>query len=263
VKAKRKSPFRKDLERLWGTVKDAFGRAEGDAEREPQPKKPGEDTQVDAAAYGAAVTHVINRPDGIRARAQVSATISVAAAAALATIGGLAGVGERKWWLQVLVLVAVVLWLWSVRRYIQAIAYSEPRKGDTAQEQPLEELVGNFLDYAASMRRAVRRGTASTQLAVVATLFAALGLFIESRLPDPDPKPANPKRMTVVLAPSAVPAIAPLCGVEVDRRLEAKLRPEDLDLEVVPLRLVKPQCHQDKAVTVYIRRSWIRATRSR
>lgn len=67
---------------------------------EPVPPKPpkDDDSQASAAAYGATVAHVINRPDVIRARAQVSATISAAVAAALAAFAPLTGLDQHEVW---------------------------------------------------------------------------------------------------------------------------------------------------------------------
>lgn len=236
----------------------------GEDEDEPIPKQPDPDSQAAAAAYGAAVEHLINRPDTIRARAQVSATISAAVAAALAALAPLTGLGSREDWLQLLVALAIVSWLVSLWRYILVIAFSYQNAKNQieieAEEKSkstdkLELHLYKFVGYAARMRLKVERGTAATQMALLLTLAAAVALSVEGVV-------AGEKSLDVSLTTDGARAVSAVCGQSIDDPLrEVQAKPDDLKLSVVPLKLPKGSCGTD-AVVVHVRRSWIGAARS-
>ena len=347
---------------LFETLKKAWwpgSLGKPDAKDEPPPPQPPwyDDSQASAAAYGAAVAHVINRPDGIRARAQVSATISAAVAAALAAFAPLIGLGQRERWLQVLVTLAVLSWLVSLWRYIRVIAYSfhdyeqelaraaaqervgnavEAPDGKTgtepageaaeapdgkaatepdgkaatepdgkaatepdgkaatepdgeaaegpageAAEAPdgkaatepdgkaatepdgkaasdasvtTEQHLRRFIQYAAHIRARVERGTAATQVALALTLTAAAALAAEAMIAGPT------KTVRVWLNPQGVVAVGRVCTTAIDAAVQAKARPSDLSLSVVPLHFEPDECEDENAVG-HVSRQFIDAAR--
>jgi hypothetical protein len=213
------------------------------------------------------VAHVINRPDGIRARAQVSATISAAVAAALAAFAPLTSLDSHAPWTRVLIVFAVLGWLVSLWRYILVIGYSmhdyeveieagRPPKWPAGD--PTDEHLRRFLLYASHMRARVERGTAATVMALIWTLSALVALTTEpllERFWSPE------KALRVALSTDGREAVESVCD---DERLEdllaARALPGDLDLSVVPLKLDAGAC-KDHAVVVHLRRGWIESVR--
>jgi hypothetical protein len=241
------------------TLKLAYGpksKMVPDTSDEPLPPKPEQDSQVDAAAYGAAVGHVINRPDGIRSRAQVSATISAAVAAALAAFAPLKGLAAHSVLLQAPVVAAIVAWLVSLWRYLQVISLSYHSQRKTIEDAVSDKTderrhLRRFMAYAALMRAAVERGTAATTVAVALTILAALAVALEPLLPGPE-KPTR-----VLVDGNGFEALDALCDNAVARSMVAKTRPQDLRLKVVPLRFDEGKCMPGKEAVVHLPREWI------
>jgi hypothetical protein len=67
---------------------------EDDDEADFVPKPSAASSPLETAAFEQFAAHVISRPDGIRSRAQGSATISAAATAAIAAFGGFSAVED-------------------------------------------------------------------------------------------------------------------------------------------------------------------------
>jgi hypothetical protein len=232
---------------------------------ETLPPKPREDSEVEAAFYGAAVAHVINRPDIIRARAQVSATVSAAAAAAVAAFVPGAGSGDHGWFLTTMIGVAILTWVVSLWLYIRAIAISghqHPKVADELDRQDLpagrddgEKYLLRFVAYAALVRRAVSRGTAATRIAVVVTVLTVVAVEVDPHITSPE------KALEVSLSGAGLAAIDRLCDSSVDSELSARAKPQDLRLDVVPLQLDANDCMPGGDVVLHVRRDWIMATR--
>jgi hypothetical protein len=252
---------RKTLERAYGL--GPTDKPTDTDEKVPPKPKDGQD-QALAAAYGAAVAHVIDRPDGIRARAQVSATISAAVAAALAAFAPLTSLGTHAPWTRILIVLAVLGWLVSLWRYILVIGYSmhdyeieieagRPPKWPAGD--PTDEHLRRFLLYASHMRARVERGTAATVMALIWTLSALVALTTEPLLWSPE------KALVVSLSPDGREAVESVCDDEkLEDPLAARGLPGDLDLSVVPLKLDAGAC-KNHAVVVHLRRGWVVATR--
>jgi hypothetical protein len=204
---------------------------------------------------------VINRPDGIRARAQVSATISAAVAAALAAFAPLTGLASHEWWPQLLVALAILGWLVSLWRYILVISFSyhaheqEIASSTPETTDPTEFHLKKFLTYAGLIRTAVDRGTAATKMALGFTLAAAVALATEPLLASPV------KSLVVSLNDDGFDAVNRVCPNAVKRQVDATARPGDLTRDVVPLRLAAKTCMDDEDVVVHVRRGWIEAVR--
>jgi hypothetical protein len=108
------------------------------------------DAQSRAAATGAAVAHVLGRPDTIRQRAQNAATISSAVAAALviAAVAQLAKDNTETWepWTVALVVMALGAWVLSVVMFLRVVTHGV--RDEEKQENKLWK----------SLKRALRRG---------------------------------------------------------------------------------------------------------
>jgi hypothetical protein len=109
-----------------------------------------------AAATGAAMAHVLSRPDSIRQRAQHAATISSAFAAALviAALGHLTGADES--WArstEILVFAAVLTWAVTAAMFIYAVAFIAK---DQTSSTDLQTLVNAYENYADRVRQRMR-----------------------------------------------------------------------------------------------------------
>jgi hypothetical protein len=95
-----------------------------------------------AAATGAAVAHVLSRPDSIRQRAQGAATISSAFAAALviAVLGHFTS-GAETWndSTVVLVFLATVLWAVTAGMFVYAVAFIAPATSPVDLDKLVED----------------------------------------------------------------------------------------------------------------------------
>jgi hypothetical protein len=117
-----------------------------------------------------------------------------------------------------------------------------------------EELLRRFLKYAAHIRARVERGTAATQVALALTLTAAAALAAEAMIVGPT------KTFRVWLNPQGVTAVGHVCKTAVGAAVQAKARPSDLSLSVVPLVFEPDEC-EDEKVVVHVSRQFIEAAR--
>jgi hypothetical protein len=195
----------------------------------------------------------------------VAATVSAAAAAAVAAFVPRAGSGDHAWFLTTLIGVAILTWVVSLWLYVRAIAISYHHQSKIAdelegQDPPLarddgEKYLLRFVAYAALVRRAVGRGTAATRVAVVVTVLTVVAVEVEPHVT------SREKALAVSLSGAGLEAIDQLCRRPVDRELNARARPQDLRLDVVPLRLDSNDCMPSDDVVVHVRRDWIVAAR--
>jgi hypothetical protein len=213
----------------------------------------------DGWEYAAAdqIRATVGTPDSVRQRAQQSAALSLAVAAAVVTAGAIGAFGDRPVWLQVLGACAVVTWLAAAGVFLWTVAGARPtplRQStvETAFAQSHESLVRLLLEFTADERQRVVRPlrVALGCAAVALTLTGAAvtcALFVG---------PTDPRRVkaTVVLTRSAHSAVSGACGRTVSQRLEAWLATEDLAKTSVALDLDPPECSQHR-VTVDIPRS--------
>lgn len=140
--------------RLFQRGKDAKSDKPDAKSDEPAVELSGDvDVQDQPAVLEAWTTHVLDRPELIRARAVNGATICAAVATALAAFGGLKGLSGRPVEVQFAVVAAVITWLGSVWLYSCAIVYSHRRKHpNEPAAKTVNELVKRFDNYAGAMR---------------------------------------------------------------------------------------------------------------
>ena len=188
------------------------------------------DVQDQPAVLEAWTTHVLDRPELIRARAVNGATICAAVATALAAFGGLKGLSGRPVEVQFAVVAAVITWLGSVWLYSCAIVYSHSRKHpNEPAAKTVNQLVKRFDNYAGEMRTRVRRGHIATGVAFALTAVAVSGLGAERAA-------QQSRSVHVTLAAPAARAVVHQCDWSKRRaRLEAKVRITDLQRRVIPL----------------------------
>ena len=158
-----------------------------------------------SAAMGAAVAHVLDRPDSIRQRAQTAATIATAVVAALvvAAIAGLSRDQTESFGslTKVLVAAATVVWIVTVVLFVLVVVFArrEPAR------QPYPGFVTEFQKYADVLRRRLRRAAWSSTLALVLAV-AAIGAEVYELQTSAD------RERLLVLTPEATSAVGRLCG---------------------------------------------------
>jgi hypothetical protein len=231
--------------------------------------EPIEDEGVKAAAVGAALAHVLSRPDSIRQRAQNAATISSAVAAAL-VIAGLSQLAGGKLSVDrpggIALLIAVVLWVVSVGMSVYAVTFID--KGGTPN-RGFQPLVDSYEEYAVKIRAKTRVAATFAGFALVATAAAMFIEMLELKSP-PDQK------MQILLTDDGAVGVRAICSRESSDsiRLEGLVATTDLrrplvhikDVKLVPKAAgKKPQapakCVVD-GVDVEVPRSAIRAVRN-
>jgi hypothetical protein len=159
-----------------------------------------------AAAMGAAVAHILERPDSIRQRAQTAATIASAVVAALviAAITGMSREQIESWntSTKVLVVLATVAWIISVVLFVRVVVFAE-RERTGGESYP--EFLPEFQRYTRTLRKRLRLAAWSSTVALVLAV-AAVGAEVyelqTSRL----------RERQLVLSPAATTAVGQLCG---------------------------------------------------
>jgi hypothetical protein len=159
-----------------------------------------------AAATGAAVVHILDRPDSIRQRAQNAATIANAVVAALviAAFSGFAREQVESWTdvTKVLLILAGATWVGSVVLSLTAVAFVRPEKG-ASNRYP--HYVLSYQRYASRVRKRLRLATVSSTIALVVAALAVAAEIAELT------SSGHQERM-LVLTPIATSAVAQLCG---------------------------------------------------
>ena len=106
-----------------------------------------------AAAMGAAVAHILERPDSIRQRAQTAAAIASAVIAALvgAAITGLLREETEAWNTRTIVLVvlATVAWVVSVVFFVLVVVFAQGKPTG----EPYPKFLRQFQEYANTLRK--------------------------------------------------------------------------------------------------------------
>ena len=157
-----------------------------------------------AAATGAAMAHVLGRPDSIRQRAQYAATIASAFSAALviAAVAQLSS-GDESWEepTKYLVFAAMGLWALTAAMFVYAVAFVV---GDQTQGYTLQDLVEAYENYADNVRRRMRWAASVSALALVATVLAVIAETAELMT-------SRDRSMRLILTASGASDIAALC----------------------------------------------------
>jgi len=158
-----------------------------------------------AAAMGAAVAHILERPDSIRQRGQTAAAIASAVIAALviAAITALLREQTEAWntLTIVLVVLATVAWVVSVVFFVLVVVFAQGKP--TGQQYP--EFLTDFQAYANTLRKRLRVAAVSSTVALILAVAAVGGEVWElqtSRL----------RERLLVLSPAATTAVGQLCG---------------------------------------------------
>jgi hypothetical protein len=175
-----------------------------------------EGREAKAAATGAALAHVLSRPDSIRQRAQNAATISSAVAAALviAALSQLAG-GEEDFRRGTFIACgfAVFFWLCSVGFFVFAVTFVSKNVTAASDDVPnvdveasegYQELVRCYELYADDVRAKMRVAAVSSFLAMVAAAFAVTFEVAEFAN-------STDKRMQFILTRNGAASIDALC----------------------------------------------------
>jgi hypothetical protein len=227
---------------------------EDDDEADFVPKPSAASSPLETAAFEQFAAHVISRPDGIRSRAQGSATISAAATAAIAAFGGFSGLDRRPWWVQGAVILALGAWLLSTWLYIRAITASA---GPKRQTSSAADMLKEFRNDAADVRRRVRSAADVTWVAIALTAFAVVLLASYQWL-------EGPETFRLSLAKPAAAAVEDACELPDPApdgpQITAELHPDDLTKPVVTLRIPRGHCRRGEPVTVRVRGTSIVAT---
>ncbi len=158
------------------------------------------------------------------------------------------GLSDRDAWLRWLVVGAVTMWLVSLALYLRAIT----RSHGEFTPQTANGMLDEFRSYAKNVRASVKRGTYATFVAIAVTVAAALALAADSIIPRAE------REVTLALHSDAWRALSQLCNYQAADTLTAEVRPADLGLATVPLRM---RCRSQDALEVHMRRDWILAAR--
>jgi hypothetical protein len=157
-----------------------------------------------AAATGAAMAHVLSRPDSIRQRAQHAATIASAFAAALviAAVAQLSG-GDESWRDETKYLVFSAMFLWAVTAamFVYAVAFVA---GDRTKEYDLQNLVEAYETYADRVRLRMRWAAAVSAVALIVTVVAVVAETAELMS-------STDRSMRLVLTASGASDVAAIC----------------------------------------------------
>jgi hypothetical protein len=190
------------------------------------------DPESRAAATGAAMAHVLSRPDSIRQRAQNAATISSAVAAALviAALGHVAGGEESYGTITIcLVVAAILLWAVSVAMFVYAVAFVDRHR---PKPEDYQDLVAAYEPYADRVRQKMRRAAGVSATALIFTVLGvsfALGERIGSDTP-----------MRLSLSSNGLSAVVTLCEWSAIKtpltHIDATLRAEELSHSVVQVK---------------------------
>jgi hypothetical protein len=201
-----------------------------------EPKWSEDSVAIGAPAAEAVISHILDRPDGIRQRALNAATIAGAAAAVLAAFGGLGGLSQRHVAVQVLVGTALCMWLASVLLYVRVIAYSHR---NSVKPLNLDAMLETFTKYAIQVRARVKLGTNVACFAVLLTAASVIAFAVDTIHASGR---ENKREHLVVAAPTAL-ALATLCNWSVPakpdgaQQIVATVRESDLAKKVVRVRL--------------------------
>ena len=232
-----------------------------------------------AAAAGAALAHVLSRPDSIRQRAQNAATISSAVAAALVIAGVSQLAGGKLSPLSpggVALLIALGLWAIGVGMFVYAVAFI-----DKDQERPegYQALVKSYETYADKVRKQTKRAAMVSGIALFATVVA---MVVESF----ELKPSEPE-MHILLTEDGAADVEAVCSSDkppsdkpppdpIPNLLVGDVAASDLSEPLVQVKNVKPTttkkpagaqarptvCDDAEGIDVRVPRSAIRAARN-
>jgi hypothetical protein len=158
-----------------------------------------------AAAMGAAVAHILERPDSIRQRAQIAATIASAVVAALvvAAIAGLSREQNEAWNPTTIVLVglATLAWIVTVVLFVSVVVFAQRKPAGKSYPA----FVTDFQNYAQTLRKRLRRAAWSSTIALVLAVAAVAAEVYELQT-------SRPRERLLVLSPTATIAVGRLCG---------------------------------------------------
>lgn len=190
-----------------------------------------------AAATGAAVAHVLARPDSIRQRAQNAAAISsaVIAALAVASITQIAGSGTESWEpaTVVLVLLALSLWIVTIAAFVRVVTHGTREK---LEDSSYQGLIKEYEAYSNRLRGRLRTAAGYSAVALVVTAFA-VGFEVFERNYE------RHRERQLVLTPSGMSAVASLCGWrgspdDADNRVNVRVSSDELSNQIVELSVL-------------------------
>jgi hypothetical protein len=193
----------------------------------------------------------LGRPDVIRQRAQFAATIAGAAAAAVATAGGLTDLHLYGWLVQTLVAASVLAWLLTVGGYMHTVAgYVDPSGAVSSSDGgesriDLDLLFNDYTENAKKVRGRLQMAQWFSRLAIALTAAGFVAVVVSEEKRD--------DRVTATLAVSeeVARAVGSACSKKDSiAEFDAVVRLADLSESVVKLDIDDPECGED---TVEIR----------
>lgn len=184
----------------------------------------------------------LGRPDVIRQRAQFAATIAGAAAAAVATAGGLTDLHLYDWFVQTLLAASVLAWLLTVAGYMHTVAgYVDPseavsRSGGESRID-LDLLFNDYAENATKVRKRLQRAQGASLLAIALTAAGFLALAVSDEQRD------DPVTATITVAKEVARAVGSTCSKKGSiPQFDARVRLTDLSASVVELDIDDPEC---------------------
>lgn len=219
---------------MTGT-EDGNGEVRGSAEAPHIPLE--SSREATAAATGAAVAHVLARPDSIRHRAQNAATISsaVAAALAVASVTQITGSGGESWrpWTVVVAVLALVLWVFAVWKFVRVVTLGTRGKPEGPGYQAL---VNAYESYSNDLRDGLKKAAKWSAVALAVTAVAIVSEVIERT------SVGNRERQ-LVLTQTGVSAVALLCNWRegtgtADSPINVRVSSDELLQQVVEVEVV-------------------------
>jgi hypothetical protein len=209
----------------------------------------------------AVLTLQLGRSDIIRQRAQFAATIAGAAAAAVATAGGVTDLHLRAGWVQGLVGLSVLGWLVTVAAYMHTVAgYVDPSeavsRADGGESRiDLDLLFNEYTEKSRTVRKRLKWAQYVSVVALVLTAGALLAIAVSEEQGD------DPVNAEVTVSEEVAPAVGSACsGKDSIAEFDARVRLADLSDPVVLLDIDDPECG-DATVEMRVRADSILAVR--
>jgi hypothetical protein len=202
-------------------------------------------------------SNLLAGPEAVRQRAQQTATLAVALAAAIVAAGALGVFSQRPLWVQALGVSALVLWIASGLVYFRIVAGIQAARLAAplpSEEQFLRAIVAMFGREREIAARRLSRAALLTGAALVVTTAAVVtALFVDKQ----------PERTTsqVVLTHVGQMVVGDACGLTVPSNVNAEVVESELDSFYIELRLAPGACGANET-TVRVRRDAILGIRA-
>lgn len=213
------------------------------SQRVPDPPKEGVGPGANVASevvktvVGRYYSRGVEAADRVRDRSERAYTIAGAIAAVLVAAGLLTNLDKRSTAVQVLVLSAVTVWLIAVVLFIWVVAVQTSSSDGAGWNDD-----ASFVKFVADRVNAELGKLRKRQFgALLATGLAVLLTIAALVVSTTDSSGASPERARLELTRQADAALTKFCGRPIGA-IYAKVNPDDLGKEVVPLHLPAGEC---------------------